>query len=191
MAKITITHFSDPGCPWAYSGLPALSALRWRYREQLEWRTVTIGLAEDGSQYADRGYTPSYMVAGLRFKRFGMPFSLSPRSRVLGTGRACRAIVAARLEDSALAYRALRALHLAWFTTALLLDEDDAITAALARDPDLDGEGLVARIEAADVARRHAGPQGIVADRRADDHDAAADHRRRGDAVEVPVDGAP
>lgn len=151
MPKITITHISDPGCPWAYSALPAISALQWRYREQLDWRTVTIGLAEDGAQYEDRGYTPAYMVAGIRFGHFGMPFSFTPRSRILGTGRACRTIVAARLEDPALAHLALRALHFAWFTTNLLLDEDEAIKAALAPESSLDGERLVARLEDADV----------------------------------------
>ena len=151
MSTIKITHISDPGCPWAYSGLPALSALRWRYRDQLEWQTVTIGLAEAGAHYEDRGYTPAYMVAGIRFGRFGMPFSFTPRSRILGTGRACRTIVAARLEDPALAHLALRALHLAWFTTDLLMDQDDAIVAALAPEPDLDGERLVGRIDDADV----------------------------------------
>lgn len=151
MAKIKITHISDPGCPWAYSGLPVISALKWRYGDQLEWRTVTIGLAEEPSQYESRGYTPTDMVAGLRFARFGMPFALDPRSRVLATGRACRAIVAAGLEDPELAYLALRALHFAWFTTKLLLDEEEAITSALAVEPALDAERLVGRIDDADV----------------------------------------
>ena len=46
MERIAVTHFSDPGCPWAYSGLPTISALKWRYGEQLEWQTVTIPFSE-------------------------------------------------------------------------------------------------------------------------------------------------
>ena len=35
---ITVRHFSDPGCPWAYSASPALATLRWRYGAQLDWQ---------------------------------------------------------------------------------------------------------------------------------------------------------
>jgi hypothetical protein len=80
-----------------------------------------------------------------------MPFSLTPRPRLLGTGRACRAIVAARLANPELSHLALRALHLAWFTTDLLLDEDEAIAQALAREPALDAAALVARLDDSDV----------------------------------------
>ena len=151
MERISVTHFSDPGCPWAYSGLPAVSALKWRYANQLQWRTVTIGIAEDASRYERDGYTPEYMVAGLRFKRLGMPFAYSPRPRMMGTGLACRAIVAARLDDPGTAYLALRALHLAWFTTQLIMDEDEGIVAALSREPRLDPNRIVARLGHDDV----------------------------------------
>ena len=46
---IRVTHFTDPGCPWAYSAAPALAALRWRYGDQLDWDLVTIGLTEDAA----------------------------------------------------------------------------------------------------------------------------------------------
>ena len=147
-ARIRVTHMADPACPWAYSALPAISALRFRYGGQLDWRVRTIGLAETTEHYERRGYTPARMAqAPLRFARFGMPFVLAPRSRVIATGRACRAVVAARLEGEDLGYLALRALHLAWFTTDLLLDEDGAIEAALAREPALDAEAIVARLD--------------------------------------------
>jgi 2-hydroxychromene-2-carboxylate isomerase len=152
MAPLRLTYMSDPACPWAYSSLPAVTALRWRYGDQLDWRVVTIGLADVAGDYERRGYTPARSaLAPLRFARFGMPFALGPRARVVGTGRACRAIVAARLEREELAYLALRALHLAWFTTDLLLDEDDAIAAALDREPELDGRALVARLDEPEV----------------------------------------
>jgi 2-hydroxychromene-2-carboxylate isomerase len=143
---------ADPACPWAYSALPAISALRWRYGDQLDWRVVTIGLAEHAEEYERRGYTPALMsLTPLRFARFGMPFALGPRARVVGTGRACRAIVAAGLERPEDAYLALRALHLAWFTTDLLLDEDDSIRTALRREPQLDADAIVRRLDEPDV----------------------------------------
>jgi 2-hydroxychromene-2-carboxylate isomerase len=148
MAKISVTHFSDPGCPFAYSASPALAVLRWRYGSQLDWRLVTIGLSEDASRYEELGYTPTRMTLGnLHFRRHGMPFALVPRSRSTATSRACRAIVAARLNEPGREYDVHRALQIAWFTSTLLLDEDADIEKALALVPELDAEKIVAAID--------------------------------------------
>jgi len=48
---LSATLFSDPGCPWAYSAAPALTALAWHYGDGVEWRLVLIGLTERGEQY--------------------------------------------------------------------------------------------------------------------------------------------
>jgi predicted DsbA family dithiol-disulfide isomerase len=146
--KISITHFSDPGCPFAYSAAPALAVLRWRYGSQLDWRLVTIGLSEDASRYEQLGYTPTRMALGnLRFRRYGMPFALEPRTRGTATARACRAIVAARLNEPGRDYDVHRALQFAWFTSTLLLDEDADIELALASVADLDAAKIVAAID--------------------------------------------
>lgn len=144
------TLFTDPGCPWGYSANPDLTVLRWRYGHALRWQVVMIGLAESGQRYVDAGYTPERMVAGYAdFRvRFGMPFQAAPRSHVTGTGRACRAVVATRLQAPEHEWAALRALQLHWFTTDALLDEDDAaLTAALATVDGLDAAAVVAAIE--------------------------------------------
>jgi 2-hydroxychromene-2-carboxylate isomerase len=148
MAHISVTHFSDPGCPFAYSASPALAVLRWRYGSQLDWRLVTIGLSEDASRYEELGYTPTRMTLGnLHFRRHGMPFAFEPRPRSTATARACRAIVAARLNYPGREYDVHRALQLAWFTSTLLLDDDADIAHALARVPDLDAAAIVAAID--------------------------------------------
>jgi 2-hydroxychromene-2-carboxylate isomerase len=149
VSKIAVTHFTDPGCPWAYSESPALAVLRWRYGEQLEWRLVTIGLAEDTRRYVDAGYTPTRTTLGnMRFrKRYGMPFLAEPRARIPATARACRAIVATRLNDSPREHEVLRALQLGWFTTTLVLDEDADLKQALARVHGLDVDAIVAAID--------------------------------------------
>ena len=68
---IEVTHFTDPGCPWAYSASPAHTTLRWRYGEQLRWTLVMVGLTEEAAQYAARGYTPTRSALGYeRFRRF-------------------------------------------------------------------------------------------------------------------------
>jgi len=100
--------------------------LHWRYGDQLGWRMALIGLAETAEDYTARGYTPASGALGyLNFRRLGMPFDTQPRERTIGTGRACRAIVAARLLDPAAELPAFRALQLARFTTTALFDTDD------------------------------------------------------------------
>ena len=143
---LSVTHMADPGCPWAYSALPAITVLRWRYGAQLDWRIVTIGLTESTEQYEQRGYTAATMArTPLRFARFGMPFSLGPRARVMATGRACRVIVSAReAGGEQRAYAALRALSLAWFSTTLLLDEPEGLTRALTEGGVADAEAILA-----------------------------------------------
>jgi protein-disulfide isomerase-like protein with CxxC motif len=149
MGAIEVTYFNDPGCPWGYSESSALAVLHWRYGAQLRWRLVTIGLAESVDRYVEGGYTPTRSSLGqLMFReRYGMPFGVEPRARVLATARACRAIVATRLLDPARELRALRALQLAWFNTTLLLDQDRDIAAALERVPGLDVEAVMGMLD--------------------------------------------
>ena len=136
---ITVRHFSDPGCPWAYSASPALATLRWRYGAQLDWKLTLIGLTERAQQYVDRGYTPQRQARGYRnFRQYGMPFQTQPKHHVAATSRACRAVVAARMEDPALGDAAFRALQLMQFTTPLVLDEDGDLATGLRRVPGLD-----------------------------------------------------
>jgi protein-disulfide isomerase-like protein with CxxC motif len=145
-ATISVTHVSDPGCPWAYSAAPHHAVLHWRYGDQLDWRLALIGLAETGEDYDARGYAPASGARGyLKFRQYGMPFDTQPRERNQGTGRACRAIVAARLLDPELEIPAFRALQLARFTTTTLFDTDDGIRAALAHLPQADA--IVAAID--------------------------------------------
>jgi 2-hydroxychromene-2-carboxylate isomerase len=149
MTRITVTHFSDPACPFAYSAAPALAVLHWRYGEQLDWRLVTIGLSDSPRRYVEAGYTPAAMAAGVRnrFARFGMPLTAQPRSRVVASSRACRAIHAARRLHPGREEQVLRALQFGWFTTTLLMDEDDDIAAALSRIEEIDGAAVTAAID--------------------------------------------
>ena len=154
--RIRVDCFSDPGCPWGYSANPALAVLRWRYGSQLDWRLIAIGLTESGRQYEQRGYTPVMMAHGNRsFRRFGMPFAIAPRDRVLGTGHACQAIVGTRQAAPAREWAVYRALQFAWFNTTLTLDEDEGIAAALQSVPDLDVAAVMAGIDSEPVSRAY------------------------------------
>jgi protein-disulfide isomerase-like protein with CxxC motif len=153
---ISLTHFSDPHCPWAYSASPAHAVLRWRFGAQLDWRLVLIGLSEGPDRYVKSGYTPARSAQGYRTfgRRFGMPFGGQPRERVTGTGQACRLVVAARLRHGAdVELAVFRALQLAQFTTTLLLDTPEGLRAALEERPidGVDAAALVAAIADEDV----------------------------------------
>ena len=150
---VRVTLYNDAGCPWGYSANPAFRVLEWRYGSQLDWRLVLIGLTEHAQQYVDRGYTPVRSAEGYarRFRRFGMPFAPAPRARVVGTGLACRAVVAARLHAPGSEWVVFRALQYAWFTTTLLLDEADGISQALTGAPGVDVDALIASIETPEV----------------------------------------
>jgi protein-disulfide isomerase-like protein with CxxC motif len=149
---LDVTHFNDPGCPWGYSASPALTVLRWRYGDGLRWRHVMIGLAEDPTRYEEAGYTGEKMARGYqRFRVRGMPFATQPRECIPATGRACRAVVAVRLDHPEHEVAAFRALQFAWFTTALPMDDDASIGEALGRVEGLDPAAVVTRLDDEDV----------------------------------------
>lgn len=156
-SPISVTHFSDPACPWAYSASPAHALLRWRFGDQLDWRLVLIGLAETPDRYVRSGYTPVRSAQGYaRFRPYGMVFGGQPRERITATGRACRAVVAARLAGGGEQELAVfRALQLAQFTTTLLLDTDDGLRTALAGVDGVDADALVAALDDERVERAY------------------------------------
>ena len=147
-APIQVTHFTDPGCPWAYSANPFLTKLKWRFGSQLDWELVTIGLADDARRYLDRGYSPAQMATGyLRFRRLGMPLATQPKPRVSATGPACRLIVATRLSAPEHEEAVFRALQAENFTTSRTLDAPELLAAALERVPEVDAAALLASLD--------------------------------------------
>lgn len=150
--RLRVTMYNDAGCPWGYSANPAFRALEWRYGAQLEWRLAVIGLTETPEEYVRRGNTPlrsAVRYAG--FRRFGMPFAPEPRSRIQATGRSCRAVVATRLLAPGREWAVFRAFQFAFFTTTLLLDEDDAIAAVLAGVAGVDAERVLLALDTDEV----------------------------------------
>jgi 2-hydroxychromene-2-carboxylate isomerase len=153
---LRVTHFSDPGCPFAYSALPAITALQWRYGDQLGWRLVLIGLTEEAAQYAARGYTPLKSArAHRRFARHGMPFARAPKPRMAATARACRLVIAARRTAPELAWPLFRALQFTQFTTPLPFDDDRALRDAVARVPGLYAGPLLDLLDAPEVTEAY------------------------------------
>jgi len=144
VSSLQVTHFSDPGCPWAWSASPAIAALKWRYGDQLEWRNVMIGLTENGSVYEERGYTAAGQARGYRsFRERGMPFATEPRERVHGTWPMCRVVIATRRLAPDREYAVFRALQLAQFTTTLDLEDDAQLVEAIGWVGGIDAEQIV------------------------------------------------
>jgi predicted DsbA family dithiol-disulfide isomerase len=150
---ISATLYSDPACPWAYSESPALRVIEWRYGDQLDWRLILVGLTEEATQYESRGYTPMRGVLGqaLFRERYGMPFSTQLKARLTATSRACRAIVAARMQHPGSEWRVFRAIQLANFNSPMLLDDDAHLAEALRIIPGIDADQIVAQIDAPEV----------------------------------------
>src|SRR3954454_16229524 len=157
MPAVEVTHFSDPGCPWAWSASPALATLQWRYGDQLAWRHVMIGLTETGAVYEGRGYTPARSARGYRdFRKRGMPFSTTPRERIHGTWPMCRVVVAARLQAPEREWAVFRALQFAQFTSTLYLEDYESLRQAISSVPGIDAEAIVEAAKGDEVDRAFA-----------------------------------
>jgi len=157
VSALTITEFTDPACPWAYSAEPARLRVSWIYGEQIDWRVRLVGLADSPDVYVNLGFTPE-LQAGAHAQmaaRYGMPFDLTVRPRMSATVPACRAVVAARLAAPERAWRLLRALRVRGMGGALF-DEPDTIAAA-ATDAGLDPGELARWIEQPATAEALAG----------------------------------
>jgi protein-disulfide isomerase-like protein with CxxC motif len=154
---IDATLYTDAGCPWAYSANPALRVLEWRFREQLRWRLVMIGLREEPSESATRTFDGERALARWRVyeERYGMPFATAAKSRPAGTGRGCRAVVAAGMLDPGSEWTVFRTLQIANFTSMLYLDDAESIRKALRPLSDVDGDVIAARLDAAEVVEEY------------------------------------
>jgi predicted DsbA family dithiol-disulfide isomerase len=142
MTELTITEYTDPACPFAWSAEPYRWRLRWLYGDQLDWQVRMVGLAEDANVYADKGFTAERMSDGMRHlgREYHMPMDTSLRPRLAGTVPACRAVVAVRRHRPELEAAMLRALRVLHFSGELL--DDPQTLSQAARDAGLDPADL-------------------------------------------------
>ncbi len=159
---LTITHYTDPICPFAFSAEPLLRRLEWRLDTRATWRIRLVGLAESVDELTRRGLTPQVLDAN--FARlgdtYGMPVDRTPRERLVASLPACRAVTAAGFSSPERATAMLRALRVRHFAGELI-DESPAIRGA-AVDAGLDP----------DEVERMAGTP-VATDTLADDMEAA------------------
>jgi predicted DsbA family dithiol-disulfide isomerase len=142
MADVSITEFTDPGCPWAWSAEPFRRRLQWLYGDALDWQRRMVVLADSGDEYVAKGFTPDMMAKAFAkiARDHGMPIDTSERERMAATAPACRAVVAARLHAPQAEDALLRAFRVRNFAGELL-DEDSTVEHAAA-DAALDADDL-------------------------------------------------
>ena len=144
---VLIRHYTDPGCPWAFSAERQRLRLLWLYGEQIAWELHMVVLSETPPE----GFTPEKVAKGYKSLalRFGMPIDWRERVRVAPSVHACRAVVAVRLrwpEREEAMLRRLRVLNFA----GELLDDSDTLELA-AEQAGLPVEELAAWADAPEV----------------------------------------
>jgi predicted DsbA family dithiol-disulfide isomerase len=134
MPELTITEYTDPGCPFAWSAEPARRRLEWLYGEHLRWQVRMVGLADDPSVYERIGFTTERQSDSFRrlAQAHHMPMDTGRRPRMAATLPACRAVVAVRRHAPQFERPMLRALRVEHFS-GQLLDEPATLAAAAER----------------------------------------------------------
>jgi predicted DsbA family dithiol-disulfide isomerase len=112
-APVLIRHFTDPTCPFAFSGERQRLRLLWLYGEQIDWELHMVVLSETPPDIE-----PEKVADGARklSLRYGMPMDWRVRPRLGASIHACRAVVATRLrwpEKEAPLLRRIRVLYFA------------------------------------------------------------------------------
>jgi predicted DsbA family dithiol-disulfide isomerase len=171
VTALSITLFTDPACPFAFSAEPVRWRLRWRYGDQLDWtvRMIVLTLEPGEAEKLAQG-APTLQ------RRHGMPIDPAPYLRPASSEPACLAVVAARLHAPAAAGALLRRLRVRVMAGALLDDPD--VIAAAARDAGLDPAVLAAWCDGEDA--RAALRSDIEAARRPSPAARALDHKLGG-----------
>jgi predicted DsbA family dithiol-disulfide isomerase len=124
VTAVSIRHFTDPACPFAFSAERQRHRLLWLYGAQIDWQLHMVVLREEKRewQHSD-GYRSLHL-------QYGMPIDWSERVWLAATIHACRAVVAARLRWPDRAGALLRRLRVLTMAGALLDDSDTLELAA-------------------------------------------------------------
>jgi predicted DsbA family dithiol-disulfide isomerase len=135
---VRIRHFTDPGCPFAFSAERQRLRLRWLYGDQLSWSTHMVVLSETPPER----FGPERLAQTRRalHERYGMPMAWTPAPASAATVHACRAVVAARLRSEKGCGMLLRRLRVLNFAGHAL--DDPAIIARAAAEAGLDPAAL-------------------------------------------------
>lgn len=157
MPTLSVTEFTDPACPFAFSAEPVRWRLWWLFGDEISWTTRLVGLAKDREAQAAKGFDGSVFAGHIAetFTGMGMPLATGVPAVMPGSWEADRHAVGVRQHRPAAARRFVRALHVGWLSHHRLLDDHTAIDTA-SREAGLDPEevrGWAALDETADAFR--------------------------------------
>jgi len=132
MDTVSITIYTDPGCPFGFNAQRQEAQLLWHYGHALDVTRRMIVLREQSSTYEAAGFSREMVAANsLRLRKlYGMPMLTEPGERLPSTRDACRAYVGARMHDRDHADVLLRALRRRFFSDGQGLDELETIRGA-------------------------------------------------------------
>jgi predicted DsbA family dithiol-disulfide isomerase len=132
MDTVSITIYTDPGCPFGFNAQRQEAQLLWHYGHALDVTRRMIVLREQSSTYEAAGLRREMIAANsVRLRKlYGMPMLTEPGERLPSTRDACRAYVGARMHDRDRADVLLRALRRRSFSEGQDLDELETIRGA-------------------------------------------------------------
>jgi predicted DsbA family dithiol-disulfide isomerase len=151
--SVSITEFTDPTCPFAFSASGSLLALRWFYGEQLSWQRRLVVLSESSADNDAKGFTAELLHSfdpGMR-ARFGMPITTAAPPKVLVARPADEALKTVQLIAPERTDVYFRALQIAWFSDRRPIDERE-VQLAVAAECGIDADALAATIDTPEVA---------------------------------------
>jgi predicted DsbA family dithiol-disulfide isomerase len=132
MDPVSVTIYTDPGCPFGFNAQRQEAQLLWHYGHAIDVTRRMIVLREQSATYEEAGFSREMIAANsarLR-KLYGMPMLTEPSDRLASTRDACRAYVGARMHDRDRADVLLRALRRRSFSEGQDLDDPDTIHGA-------------------------------------------------------------
>jgi predicted DsbA family dithiol-disulfide isomerase len=125
VSAVTVRHFTDPSCPYAFSAERQRLRLLWLYGDQVEWELHMVALSEHSDEWELSDHFRALQL------QYGMPIDWRERLWNAASIHACRAVVATRLrwpDREAAFLRRLRVLAMA----GALLDDSDTLEQAAA-----------------------------------------------------------
>ncbi len=126
-SDVTVTIFTDPGCPFGFNAQRQDLQLQWTYGEHADVRVRMIVLKSEPLEFEPGGHlSPAKLVANGRHLRdeHGMPMEIRTPERLPATRPACKAVVGARLDGGeAAGDQLLRAIRVRVHSAGEILDE--------------------------------------------------------------------
>ncbi|MEY2431025.1 MAG: hypothetical protein QOC92_750 [Acidimicrobiaceae bacterium] len=158
---VELVEYTDPWCSWAWGTEPKLRRLRWRFGDQLAWRTVMGDLVAD-RRASDPLFDPVAIAPTTAdywqkvFEHTSMPWPVGLRWTPTLSADAGRAVKAAQAQSDAGGRALLRAIRESCFVYWEPADSEPRVLALAAQIPELDVDRLKTDLDSDDVAKTFA-----------------------------------